>query len=60
MRACLGISPDESVVGVVARLDHWSKGHAGALSGPGPGPRPFPLRCLALAAAGGSRKWRPW
>jgi glycosyltransferase involved in cell wall biosynthesis len=53
MRSALGISPDEPVVGIVARLDHWAKGHAELFQALARVRTLYPLRCLVI---GGGRR----
>jgi glycosyltransferase involved in cell wall biosynthesis len=53
MRRVLGISADEPVVGVVARLDHWAKGHGELFQALARVRTRYPLRCLVI---GGGRR----
>jgi glycosyltransferase involved in cell wall biosynthesis len=53
MRAALGIATDETVVGLVARLDHWAKGHAELFQALAKVRDRYPIRCLII---GGGRR----
>ncbi len=53
MRAALGIPANEPVVGVVARLDHWAKGHGELFQALALVHTRHPLRCLVI---GGGRR----
>ena len=53
MRRALGLSPDDPVVGLVARLDHWAKGHAELFQALAQVRSRYPLRCLVI---GGGRR----
>ena len=53
MRAALGIPADEPVVGIVARLDHWAKGHGELFQALAQVHTHYPLRCLVI---GGGRR----
>jgi glycosyltransferase involved in cell wall biosynthesis len=53
MRALLGIPAAEPVVGVVARLDHWAKGHGELFQALAEVRTHYPLRCLVI---GGGRR----
>jgi glycosyltransferase involved in cell wall biosynthesis len=53
MRAILEIPADEPIVGIVARLDHWAKGHRELFQAMAQVRSHFPLRCLVI---GGGRR----
>ena len=53
MRAALGIPANEPVVGMVARLDHWAKGHGELFQALALVHARHPLRCLVI---GGGRR----
>ena len=53
MRAALNIPANEPVVGVVARLDHWAKGHGELFQALALVQSRHPLRCLVI---GGGRR----
>jgi L-malate glycosyltransferase len=53
MRRALGISAAKTVVGIVARLDHWAKGHRELFHALAQVQDRYPLRCLVI---GGGRR----
>jgi glycosyltransferase involved in cell wall biosynthesis len=53
MRSLLEIPADEPVVGIVARLDHWAKGHRELFQALAQVRSHYPLRCLVI---GGGRR----
>jgi L-malate glycosyltransferase len=53
MRSILGIPADEPVVGLVARLDHWAKGHRELFQALAQVYSQHPLHCLII---GGGRR----
>ena len=53
MRPALGIPADQPVVGIVARLDHWAKGHGELFQALAQVRTHYPLHCLVI---GGGRR----
>lgn len=53
MRAALGITSHEPVVGIVSRLDHWAKGHGELFQALAQVRSRYPWRCLVI---GGGRR----